>query len=103
MALDKHEPRLDDSDNDGPPDPDNDAPEEWALHITRVANGFIASGLDGVAVFEESDDCAQDPDPDAVARLLWHVMNYFGCLGSKHDPARVRVTVERMGPSGKPN
>jgi hypothetical protein len=38
-------------------------------------------------------------DPEAVARLLRFVAEYFGASGSKHDPARVMVTVERKKPN----
>ena len=79
-------------DREKPRDPD--APEEWSLHITRVANGYIANGVDGAVVFEEDENCRRDVDPQAVARLLDHVIEYFGAGGSRYDEARVRVIIE---------
>jgi hypothetical protein len=29
-----------------------------------------------------------------MARLLWHVIEYFSAAGSRHDAKRVRVKVE---------
>lgn len=86
------EPGEDFPDREDPADPD--APEEWCLHIGRVANGYIASGLGGVAVFEEDDTCALDSDPNAMARLLDHVLTYFDGQGSRHDAQRVKITIE---------
>ena len=88
----KDEPAEDFPDREDPSDPD--VPDEWCLHITRTLNGYIASGLGGVAVFEESYDCQTDTDPDAMARLLWHVISYFGAEGSRYDARRVRISVE---------
>jgi hypothetical protein len=71
-----------------------DTREVWALHIERVDNGFIVSGVDGATVFEEDDNCPQDPDPAAMVRLLWYIIEYFGSTGSRYDAKRVRVSVE---------
>jgi hypothetical protein len=76
------------------PEPD-DAPGTWGLNIVRTANGYIAAGVDepgAVFVFEEPEDV--DTDPDTMARLLWHVIEYFSAAGSRHDAKRVRVKVE---------
>ena len=87
-------PKRDKSFHDGDEDePVDDGP--WCLHITRTVNGYIAHGSDGCSwVFEEAEDGPQDTDPHAMARLLWHVIEYFGETGSRYDAARVRVVVE---------
>ena len=87
-------------------DDDPDAPEEWCLHITRTLNGYVASGLGGIAVFEEDMDCQTDSDPAAMARLLYHVLTYFGAEGSRYDARRVTISVEpgdKYDGEGKPN
>ena len=96
MALDKHhDPHLDDNDADAPDDAD--VPEDWGLHIVRTANGFIAEGIGepaSVFVFEDKEDGPLDIDPDAMARLLNHVILYFDAIGGRYDAKRVRVIVE---------
>jgi hypothetical protein len=84
-AMDEHDGDEGDAADDGP----------WCLHITRTVNGYVAQGSDGnTFCFEDDEDCPMDDDPYAVARLLWHVISYFGAEGSRYDAARVRVTVE---------
>jgi hypothetical protein len=74
---------------------ENDAPASWTIGVSRVENGFICEASDGrVDVFEESDDSELRPDPDAIARVLYRIVEYFGATGTKHDARRVSVTVE---------
>jgi len=69
------------------------AADDWSLTISRVENGFIATDGIHTAVFEEPDECERPPDADALARLLWHVVEFFGGTGSKHDARRAHIKV----------
>lgn len=81
-------------DDDGD-EPDNDGKtESWTIGISRVTNGFICEASDGrVDVFEEPYGSDLDPDPDTIARMLWHIVAYFGATGSKHDARRIYIDV----------
>jgi hypothetical protein len=86
--------------NGDDPEPD-DAPGTWGLYIERVDNGYVASGPDGAIVFEDAKDFAEVADTYSLSRLLWHVIEYFGAVGTKHDAHRVRVGIEhRKKPKG---
>lgn len=85
--------------------PDPDVPDEDApdyLHIEKAGNGFIvASPLYPNIVFEESPDAGLT-DPKLMQRLLYHIIEYFGELGTKHDESRIIVDIVRKKYS-KPN
>ena len=56
---------------------------------------------DGNLLDEPGEDFPdrEDPaDPDAMARLLWHIVSYFGAEGSRYDERRVTISV---GPGDK--
>jgi hypothetical protein len=77
------------------PEPD-DAPGTWGLNIIRTANGYIAAGIDepgAVFVFEEPEDSPYDKDPDTMARLLNHVLDYFGARGDQFGPRCVSILI----------
>ncbi len=68
--------------------------EPWALNIVRCDNGFSVSDYNGeMAVFEEDEDCPLSTDPLCVCRMLWHIVEYFGGVGSKHDAERISISV----------
>ena len=94
MPIDTDKDRgFNDGDGDEPDD-DNGA---WCLHIVRAANGFIVDGsaCEVPAVFEDGDDVnANGVDPDAFARLLDFITEYYGAVGSRYDARRIRVIVE---------
>jgi len=69
---------------------------DFGLEIIRAGNGYtlrfpndMGDGfcLD-VIEDDESDELKSDEE------LLWHVMEYFGIGGSKHDPERLRIVRE---------
>ena len=72
----------------------------WSVTINRAGNGFRMNweeeGEDGTAFRQE--EVIQDNEQDelrAGEELLYWVGDYFGLLGSKHDPERLRVTREK--------
>jgi len=76
-------------------DQDSEGAVDFSFYISRVENGYIAGGCEGEpSVYEEPADAALTPDPDTLARVLWHVVEYFGGIGSKHDARRINITVE---------
>lgn len=87
---------VDDHDGDN-----RDAPFEWYLHIVRTLNGFIIDGLDGTIVFEDGPERAGDTGAfswgalESGEKLLWHIIEYFNVQGTKHDPARLTVAIEK--------
>jgi len=64
------------------------------ITIERTDNGFILRGEEGIQVFEESDDCQQGVDVEAVRRLLYGVVEMLGVSGSRHDAKRISITTE---------
>jgi hypothetical protein len=75
-------------------DNDGENAVDFSLHITRVENGYVVSENEDVSVYEEPSGDDITPDPDTLARVLWHVVEYFGGIGSKHDARRIQITVE---------
>jgi len=66
---------------------------EWSLKITRVDNGYVLEGSDGVKFVVEDDE---SDELKAHEFLLWHVMEFFSFGGSKHDPERIRIIREKQ-------
>lgn len=67
-------------------------PEEWQLTITREDNGYSLKGTDN---YSEVIEDRPDDELHSHDALLWVVMNFFGFLGGKHDPERLRVIREK--------
>lgn len=84
--------RFNDGDEDEPED--TERPPAWTIGISRVTNGFICEASDGrVDVFEDPYNSDLNPDPDTIARMLWHIVEYFGATGTKHDARRIYIDV----------
>ncbi len=66
---------------------------KMTVKIEKVNNGFILTSDEGVVVIEENEN--KDKDCEAIQRLLYAVLEAFGELGSKHDPERIRIEVQR--------
>jgi len=75
-------------------DRDSEGAVDFSFYISRVENGYIAGDGERFSAYEEPTDAALTPDPDTLARVLWHVVEYFGGIGSKHDARRIKITVE---------
>jgi len=73
---------------------DDNSADDFSFHITRLENGYIAGDGERFSAYEEPSDPVLIPDPDTLARVLWHVVEYFGGIGSKHDARRINITVE---------
>jgi hypothetical protein len=68
------------------------------LEIESTDNGYLArwwemeepEPVKHQMSFEETD--AEDGEVECFARLLWHCVEHFGMVGSKHDKYRIRIT-----------
>jgi len=75
------------------------------LRIRPAQNGWIVretddDDLDGVeSVFEIPD--SEHGDLEAMQGLLYHIIETFGLIGSKHDKKRLRVDIEPGGDHGE--
>ena len=84
----------------GLPEPDTgvdstpSVPDE--IRIGFAANGWLvyAPNVTQPTVFEVNED-SDTGEVEAGARLLYHLLELLGLYGSKHDAARLRVTVVR--------
>ena len=72
----------------------------WKLTIERVENGFVLEGdfkQDGGSyhmVFEEYDN--EFGEIEAMQKVLFEVIEYFGLVGSKHDKKRIKVVIDEQ-------
>ena len=64
---------------------------DYGIEITRVSNGFILTDSGGNRSVVET---REDNELDATVRLLRGLADFFQLQGSKHDPARLLITVE---------
>jgi hypothetical protein len=83
---------------------------DYTLEITKVENGYICSWWDEVEnehvkkqmVFEDTDDwqenCEVNGDICSMEAMLQFVIEHFGMCGSKHDPHRLRVSIDHQHP-----
>ena len=68
--------------------------EPWRITIQACENGYVTVDQDGeMTAFEEREDCPLPTDPRCMARLLWHIVEFFGGTGSKHDSERISISV----------
>lgn len=70
----------------------------WECKIEKVSNGFICTTYipeeDDVYTVEKEVFSESNGDDDSVGcfiTLVWHLAEYYGCLGSKHDIQRFWV------------
>ncbi len=72
---------------------------EFKLSIEREDNGFtvtkqeVGSSKINKAVFQDIDN-DEFGEEEALRSVLYEVVEYFGCLGSKHDKKRIRIEME---------
>ena len=80
-----------------PPPPPPPAVEEIYITIAQTGNGFVVttpqfSGERTSMVFEqrEGDDCMVK----ALISALYDIIESLGCVGSKHDTCRIKVSCQ---------
>lgn len=63
------------------------------LTVTSAGNGWILTSPDGSLVFENGESETVEGEVAAWVRLLWSLTEQAGMVGTKHDAARVSITV----------
>jgi hypothetical protein len=71
--------------------------EGWSITIEKTGTGYI---LDTPEPTDELGKCwvREDNENDelqAIERVLWDILTYFGHYGSKHDSERIRIVREK--------
>ena len=66
-----------------------------SLMIHAACNGWLVTDPDGEvsSLVSEHDDTTEGR-VDAFVRLLWHLTEHYGMVGTKHDAVRVRITAQ---------
>lgn len=70
----------------------------YTVKVTRGQNGYKLEWRDEEGPEGRKEDYIQDDDYDELKsgiELLWWIMEFFGLLGSKHDPERIRIIREK--------
>lgn len=68
---------------------------EWEATVRKANNGYICTSCDFEGTDDLLDSVVQDVFEDigddgisSFIALVWHLAEYFGTLGSKHDEKR---------------
>lgn len=65
--------------------------DKWLLKIEKVQNGYHIKGSELDIVIDEDDG-----ELKAMQGVLWQVLEYFNMQGSKHDPERIYIEIEKQ-------
>ena len=82
-------------------------PMFYWIKVTKVDGGYLLQTSDTAEVVPEPEEPKHDwgdagyfggdgRKQEATIRMLYHVLDFFGQSGSKHDARRIRIIAEKQ-------